>query len=214
MLQANLNLKIRLHHFEPCSEANGPGKRAVIWFQGCSFAEKCPGCFNQGTHEPRAGQIVTLQELSDMIANADEAHDIDGITISGGEPLHQPEALLHLLTLLGTHEAFRLLNVVLLTGYSASELRRLRAKSGTVGQALRSFEHYVSVLIAGRYDHEQRIANHFIGSANKEIIFIDGQYSEDDFAKVPECELTVNADGTVTVTGIDPVLMNMLEDYL
>src|SRR3972149_712339 len=39
---------LRLHALLPRSRANGPGMRAVIWFQGCTRG--CPGCFNPETH--------------------------------------------------------------------------------------------------------------------------------------------------------------------
>ncbi|MGD0006352.1 MAG: 4Fe-4S cluster-binding domain-containing protein, partial [Anaerolineaceae bacterium] len=39
---------LNLHHFEPLSLVNGPGKRSVVWVQGCTL--NCPGCFNPQTH--------------------------------------------------------------------------------------------------------------------------------------------------------------------
>ncbi len=41
-----------LHAFVPASRAkNGPGLRAVIYFQGCSL--HCAGCWNPDTHKFR-----------------------------------------------------------------------------------------------------------------------------------------------------------------
>ena len=37
-----------VHGFVPVSRANGPGRRAVLWFQGCTL--NCPGCWNQASH--------------------------------------------------------------------------------------------------------------------------------------------------------------------
>ena len=73
---------LRLHGFEPCSAANGPGRRAVLWVQGCTLA--CPGCFNPRTHD-RSGDQVGVDELFSRI---DQLGDrIEGVTVSGGEPL-------------------------------------------------------------------------------------------------------------------------------
>ena len=36
---------INTHDFLAVSEVNGPGKRSVLWVQGCCF--DCPCCFNQ-----------------------------------------------------------------------------------------------------------------------------------------------------------------------
>src|SRR3990172_12478082 len=85
-------MKIYLHAFEPSSRANGPGLRAVLWTQGCSLG--CPGCFNSETHDPGAGREVDVELLAGEIAGR---HGIDGVSISGGEPLQQAEALCELL---------------------------------------------------------------------------------------------------------------------
>ena len=37
-----------IHNKVSQSEANGPGNRTVVWFQGCNL--KCSGCWNPETH--------------------------------------------------------------------------------------------------------------------------------------------------------------------
>jgi len=37
-----------VHSMLPRSTANGPGERAVVWFQGCDL--RCSGCWNPRTH--------------------------------------------------------------------------------------------------------------------------------------------------------------------
>lgn len=69
----------------------GPGARIGIWFQGCSI--RCPGCISMDTWDARPGQTTVaavLDVVRPWLAQA------DGITISGGEPFDQPEALLQL----------------------------------------------------------------------------------------------------------------------
>jgi len=67
----------------------GYGRRVGIWFQGCSI--RCPGCISQDTWEsnPRFELDVdgVMEKLTSWLAEA------DGVTISGGEPFDQPEAL-------------------------------------------------------------------------------------------------------------------------
>ena len=70
------------------SSVNGPGVRYVVFFQGCPH--KCKGCQNPETHDPVSGEEVYISELTDEIRNT---RYIDGITISGGEPLMQPHAV-------------------------------------------------------------------------------------------------------------------------
>lgn len=73
----------------------GWGRRIGIWLQGCTI--HCPGCVSQDTwaHDPeREIPVARLVDWCREIA----AGGIDGITISGGEPFEQSEALDELLT--------------------------------------------------------------------------------------------------------------------
>lgn len=69
----------------------GPGARIGIWFQGCSI--RCLGCISLDTWDPRPGQTTVAAVLDAIRPWLAEA---EGITISGGEPFDQPEALLQL----------------------------------------------------------------------------------------------------------------------
>lgn len=70
----------------------GPGRRLGLWMQGCSI--RCPGCISADTWVADRG-IIALEKLLQQIAPwLDQA---EGITISGGEPFDQPDALAALL---------------------------------------------------------------------------------------------------------------------
>jgi anaerobic ribonucleoside-triphosphate reductase activating protein len=97
-------MKFRLHALEPFSRANGPGLRAVVWFQGCTLG--CPGCFNLATHDSQAGRHADTESLAAEILALGTR--IEGISISGGEPFQQPEALLDLLSRLTNSHLSRL----------------------------------------------------------------------------------------------------------
>jgi anaerobic ribonucleoside-triphosphate reductase activating protein len=73
----------------------GPGKRIGIWFQGCSI--QCPGCISADTWA-FAKSTVTIDEV--LASVRPWLPEADGITISGGEPFDQIEALEALLCLL------------------------------------------------------------------------------------------------------------------
>lgn len=81
----------RLHH--PVT-ALGPGARAGIWLQGCSIG--CKGCASADTWPADAGRAVPVEALIAWIGELAEA-GVDGVTITGGEPFDQPEALAALL---------------------------------------------------------------------------------------------------------------------
>ena len=171
------------------SRANGPGVRYVIWFQGCSI--RCPGCFNPGTHshEPR----LTMQVEALVADIASLSGEIEGVTISGGEPLEQMDGLLALLR--GIREQTSL-TVILFTGYTYEEIVRMP----DADELLR----LVDVLIAGRYDHTRRTARGLMGSSNKTVHFLTDSYSQADLDVVPQLEIVILPDGTVIESGIDP----------
>ena len=75
-----------LHALIPASLANGPGLRAVVFFQGCTLA--CPGCFNPGTH-PFAGTEISVLALAERVVRAYREYKLEGVTFSGGEPMQQ-----------------------------------------------------------------------------------------------------------------------------
>ena len=49
-----------LHAFLPASRANGPGLRAVVYFQGCNL--NCAGCWNFLTHSFDGPEVSVLLE--------------------------------------------------------------------------------------------------------------------------------------------------------
>lgn len=73
----------------------GPGRRFVVWTQGCTLA--CRGCMAVHTWAPAQGRRMTVGVLLDAIADR-LGQGVDGITVTGGEPTQQPEALKDLLT--------------------------------------------------------------------------------------------------------------------
>lgn len=72
--------------------ALGPGRRVGVWFQGCSI--RCPGCISADTWAFGRGATTVGATLEAMHAWLNVA---DGVTISGGEPFDQPDALFDLL---------------------------------------------------------------------------------------------------------------------
>jgi anaerobic ribonucleoside-triphosphate reductase activating protein len=177
---------IRLHAFEVASRANGPGLRAVVWFQGCPL--KCPGCFNPETHDPRGGSEADTVELAaELLRNP---HAIEGVSFSGGEPFQQPEGLLGLLERLAGSG----LSTLVFSGYNLGEIER---------QALgpRLLER-IDVLIAGRYVQAQHLGSGLLGSANQKIHLLSRRYKLKDFATIPRQEIILHRDGSITLTGI------------
>lgn len=181
---------LRIHHFLPHSCANGPGVRAVLWVQGCSLA--CPGCFNPDTHTFVGGERVPAHDLFQRLAELSAS--IEGLTISGGEPLQQRRALLACLRRVRRETS---LSIVLFTGYTWGEVQRMPEAETLLS--------CVDVLIAGRYDATQRLARDLRGSANKTVHLLTDRYTMADLQAVPLAEVIITATGEVVVSGIDPV---------
>src|SRR5438309_11417506 len=69
----------------PCTEAEGPGKRFALWFQGCPL--RCPGCCNPEMLPFDGGHAVSLTDIVRQVEGAARQHGVEGITLLGGEPL-------------------------------------------------------------------------------------------------------------------------------
>lgn len=78
------------------SLCDGPGYRTVLFLQGCD--KKCPGCHNSSTWDINKGTIIDIDDLVEKIKSICFNKKL---TITGGEPLLQKEALEKLLEKLG-----------------------------------------------------------------------------------------------------------------
>src|SRR5262249_51792350 len=68
----------------PCTEAEGPGKRFALWFQGCPL--RCPGCCNPEMLPFTGGTAMRLADIVHQISEAANQRGVEGITLLGGEP--------------------------------------------------------------------------------------------------------------------------------
>ncbi len=187
------NLVINIHNFLAASLSNGPGRRAVIWTQGCSLG--CPGCFNPATHPFSGSERIEVEVLFERLQALGES--IEGLTISGGEPLQQRRGLLRLLARVRQETHF---SVILFSGVTWKEIQRMPGSA----ELLTS----VDVLLAGRYEAARRLGHGLLGSANKTVHFLTNRYRPADLARVPEAEIFISPGGEVISSGIDPVNLN------
>ena len=162
----------------------------VIWFQGCSLG--CVGCFNPSTHATSAGQIVSVADLLCQIACIDK--EVEGITITGGEPFQQASALAVLLN--GIREKTGL-SILVFSGYTRIEIERMPLGSSILG--------VVDVLISGRFLQSLHSGRGLLGSSNQEVCFLTTRYGPSDFSRIPAAELRVSTNGVVEMTGIRPI---------
>ena len=176
---------MNIHNYIETSKANGPGCRFVIWTQGCSI--RCDGCFNPSTHEFSTNKEVKTSEIVDLILSCD---NIEGITISGGEPLDQFEEVLQLVKEVKKKTN---LSIVIYSGYESTEILGTFPKKKIID--------YIDVLISGKFkkNNVSKLGN--IGSANQKHIFITDRYNINDFMSLNCIEYLVSDDGTIHKTG-------------
>lgn len=141
----------------------GPGERLAIWTRGCDKA--CPGCANPELWAPDLEREVSPGRLLEAVRAALGGKKPDGITITGGEPLWDPDALLDML------EALRALSADILV-YSGHTLEEIQALLGPERMArLRSL---VGVLIDGRYIAAQNSPDCVLrGSGNQRLHYFN-----------------------------------------
>jgi pyruvate formate lyase activating enzyme len=81
----------KIHSIETCGTVDGPGLRFVIFTQGCPL--HCLYCHNPDSRNCEGGKDVTVDELIEEIQKYRSYMRFSGggVTVSGGEPLRQPE---------------------------------------------------------------------------------------------------------------------------
>ncbi|WP_165975602.1 4Fe-4S single cluster domain-containing protein [Actinomadura rubrisoli] len=168
-----------MHAFEPFSEAHGPGTRAVLWLQGCTLG--CPGCSVPETH-PRRGHRVGVDEMFAQFAVLDGW--IEGVTITGGEPLQQRRPVLRLLARLRAETS---LPVILSTGYTWDEVVRMPGAAALLDR--------VDALLAGRYERGLRLDRGLRGSSNRTVHLFTDRYTPEDLGAARDAEPAGRADG-------------------
>lgn len=181
---------LRVHGKLRRSRANGPGLRAVIWAQGCDLA--CPGCYNPESHAAGGGEAAPVAELIDWVLAG--AGAIEGLTISGGEPLQQAEPVLALLR--GVRQKSQL-STLLFSGYRLEEIERQPLGPAILAE--------LDVLIDGRYVQTRHRGAGLQGSENQRIHCLTGRYTPDQVRATPATEVHIAADGTVHLTGVSPL---------
>lgn len=105
-------MDITIHKFVEKSMVDGPGVRAVLFFQGCPI--ECFGCQNKHLWEKRQGATLSVKDVARKLAGM-AAENGGNVTISGGEPFAQVRALSELLRLL--KDVYGVKNIIVYTGY-------------------------------------------------------------------------------------------------
>lgn len=149
---------IRLAGVERQSIVDGPGLRYTIFTQGCSHA--CPGCHNPETWDFEGGADWPISQL---LEEFDKNPLLQGVTLSGGEPLERTGEILPFVQAIKERGK----DVVCFTGFTFEELQKHRQQDKELDLLLP----LITILIDGRFEIDQKdLRLQFRGSHNQRIL--------------------------------------------
>lgn len=134
---------------------NGDGLRVVLWLSGCSH--HCEGCHNAYTRDKECGFLFTDETKQEIFNELDKKH-IQGITLTGGDPLFIANR--KDITTLLEEISWKYPNkdIWLYTGYEYEEIKHLPLMQ------------YIDVIVDGKFIKELADINYpWAGSTNQKI---------------------------------------------
>lgn len=131
---------------------DGPGFRTSIYFAGCRH--ECPGCHNPSSWDFESGTDMSISQILERISE----NDMD-VSLSGGDPLYQAEALTCLCRMIKDSEK----SIWLYTGFIYEDI--------LANSAYAPLLKYVDVVVDGPFVNQLRdTALLFRGSSNQRLI--------------------------------------------
>ncbi len=148
-------MDIRIYSMAYPVTALGPGQRVVLWVAGCRRG--CAGCISPEMQPLEAGRAVSVERLVEHVLQV--YPPLDGVTISGGEPFDQAEALAAFVhTLRVQRPAW---TILVYSGYTLEEIRGDDVRTALLG--------VIDVLIDGSYRHDIPRVHPLTGSGNQRV---------------------------------------------
>ncbi len=184
---------LNLASWIPCTEVEGPGKRAALWVQGCD--KRCVGCCNADYLKIVEREILKAEAMIDRLLEAQAQWGLEGVTFLGGEPFLQAQGLAVVAE--GVSRAG--MSVMTFTGYTMEELDEL-SLPGT-----HELLAWTDVLVDGPYEalNPDRRRN-WVGSTNQRFHYLTKRYDPSiEGADLPsrEVEWRIRDDGRFVVNG-------------
>lgn len=175
----------------PCTEAEGPGRRFALWFQGCPL--RCPGCCNPEMLPFHGGRATPVGEVLELLHTTAGERDLEGITLLGGEPMAHAAGAVVVARV--AHELG--LSVMAFTGHTLEEVR---ARPDADAQQLLG---EIDILVDGPYVRElPETQRRWIGSSNQRIHFLSDRCQADDPRWLQPNTLEIRlTHGELTVNG-------------
>jgi len=155
---------MRYNQIRKMDISNGPGVRVSIFFQGCHF--HCKDCFNSETWDFNKGKEfddTTINTILELCAH----NYIDGLSILGGEPMHEINVEGTYKLARGFKERFPNKNLWVWTGFKFDDIPNKMALP------------YIDVLVDGQFMTELFKPNlKWKGSSNQRVIDVQKSLKE------------------------------------
>lgn len=174
--------------------ANGPGKRLVVWVQGCRLA--CPGCINPWSHPangPAADWGTTCGPMLEALKAAREL-GCTGLTITGGEPFEQYLPDLDALVMFGQSE---LGSVGIFTGLTVQEIFQRHGAPGHGIEEVCAIFGRTDWMVTGRYRRDLPPGGPLCSSSNQHLLLLSNRHTLADFETTTE--ITFDMDTATAV---------------
>lgn len=157
---------------------DGKGVRTVIYVSGCSH--KCLHCHNPQTHDFNYGIELTNKLKNEIINNIKKRPFISGVTLSGGDPLHNNNVLDVFNLCKEIKEIFPEKDIWLYTGYKFENI---------INDPLRQkLIKLCDVVIDGKYIEELKdITLKWRGSSNQRVIDVKKTIKNKKITEISDC---------------------------
>ena len=135
----------------------GPGKRLVIWVQGCS--RRCYGCISPELFKQKIECYYYIENIFNLLPRDNE---LNGITVTGGEPFEQAESLYNLLKIVRDNTQF---DIMVYSGCTIENIRK-------VTNAQKKLLSVIDILIDGEYKKNYTNVKIWRGSDNQRVFLL------------------------------------------
>ncbi len=171
--------------------ALGPGLRSAIWVQGCPI--HCKGCIAPEWIPFRPAHMMEPEEAAAILLTNSQ---IEGITISGGEPMGQAQELAKMIGFIRERKE---LHIICFSGYVYEDLLKSPQETGIPDLLAQ-----IDMLIDGPYVENLNMSTTFAGSSNQRLLTLSNR-------KVPngnsweyrKLEMHIR-DGSILTVGVPP----------
>lgn len=153
---------------------NGTGLRVCLWCSGCDH--HCKNCQNPITWDPNDGAKFDIKAKNEIFNELSKDY-ISGITLTGGDPLHQKnlESVLDLVNEIRLSYPEK--TIWLYSGYTWEQImypvvtNDFNPERDKFLKMRREIVKQCDVLVDGRYDEDKRdVTYHWAGSTNQRVI--------------------------------------------